>query len=76
MRCPTCQVPLTDTLVTVRFRAQRRGLSVKLNGVPAQICPCCALPNLAPQVREELEALGESMADTAGPMHWHVERAA
>lgn len=76
MRCPTCQVPLTDTLVSIRFRGQRRGLSVKLNGVHAQMCPHCDFPVLEPEVRDELEALRDSMVDTAGPMHWHVERAA
>jgi hypothetical protein len=49
---------------------------VKLNGVHAHMCPHCDFPVLEPAVRDELEALRDSMVDTAGPMHWHVERAA
>lgn len=76
MRCPTCLVPTTDLLVTVRFSGQRRGLSVKLNGVPAHLCPRCARPSLEPEVRDEIEALGRTMAESAGPMCWQLERAA
>lgn len=76
MRCPACQVPLKDTLVSIRFRGQQRGLSVKLNGLHAHMCPHCDYPMLAPALRDELESLKDTMADTAGPMYWQVERAA
>ena len=76
MRCLLCQVPLTEGLVNIRFRGQRRHFSVKLSGVPAHVCPRCQLPVVGPDLQAQLEEMGRTMEDTAGPMRWQVERAA
>ncbi|MNS43952.1 hypothetical protein D3C72_763800 [compost metagenome] len=76
MRCSLCQIALTEGLVNIRFRGQRRHFSVKLNGVPAHVCPRCEQPVVGPDLEARLEAMGRTMEDTAGPMYWQVERAA
>jgi hypothetical protein len=67
---------MNASLVNIHYRGQRRQLSVKLNNVPAEVCPHCELPVLAPDVKHQIDELGETMADTAGPLRWHVEKAA
>lgn len=76
MRCPMCSVPMNASLVNIHYLGQRRKLSVRLNHVPAEVCPHCQLPVLTPEVKDQLEELAQTMEDTAGPMRWHVERAA
>jgi hypothetical protein len=67
---------MNAALVTVCYLGKRRALSLKLNNVPAEVCPHCELPMLTPEVRDQVNDMCQTMSDTAGPLRWQLERAA
>lgn len=64
--CDTCQVPLKPGLVSVTYLGAERPLSIRINQVPAMVCPRCRAARLEPALAGHLNDLGLTVRDVLG----------
>lgn len=65
-RCETCQIAQEPGYVSVTFVGARRPLTIRLNQVPAMVCPRCRAPRVTPELARHLNELGATVTEVLG----------
>lgn len=66
--CPDCRLDLEPGSVSVTYVGAPRPLRIRLNQVPAMVCPGCQGAKLSPEMVKHLDELGLTVREALGDL--------